>query len=354
MTSLRLPSRLALVALALSAGLAGTSCSKSGPAASTGGAVTPAGKKIVIGLSLDTLQEERWQHDRDIFVAAAEKLGATVVVQAANSNNTVQVQDIKTLITRGVDVLVVVPFDGNGLSTAVKDANDAKIPLIAYDRLILGTNIDYYLTFDNVKVGEEQAKYLVAHLPEGRKAKIVRIYGYKGDHNATLFKEGQDHILDPLIKSGKIEVVHEDWADGWKPAEAVKIMNAAITKAGRDIDAVLASNDGTAGGAITALEQEKLAGKVLVTGQDAELAACQRIMQGTQAMTIYKPLKTLATHAAEVAVAVAQGKPPVVTATIDNGFKKVPFIFENVITVDKANMMATVVADGFQKAADLK
>jgi D-xylose transport system substrate-binding protein len=352
MTSLRSLSRLALAACALlAAGLVG--CSKQ-PAAA-GGAGSTTGKKIVIGLSLDTLQEERWQHDRDIFVAAAEKLGATVVVQSANSDNAIQVQDIKSLITRKVDVIVVVPFDGKGLSTAVKDANDAKIPVISYDRLIMGANIDYYLTFDNVKVGEEQAKYLAARLPADRKARIVRIYGAPTDNNAKLFKQGQDNILDPLIKAGKIEVVHEDWAARWDPAEAVKITQAAITKAGQgSIDAVLASNDGTAGGAITALEQEKLAGKVLVTGQDAELAACQRIMRGTQAMTIYKPLHKLATLAAEVAVAVAKGSPPATTATIDNDFKKVAFIFENVITVDKANMMDTVVKDGFQKAADLK
>ena len=341
MISLRLPSRLVLAALIAVSSLWSASCAKKE-------------KSIVIGLSLDTLQEERWQHDRDIFTAAAKKLGAEVVVQSANGNNATQVSDIKSLITRGVDVLVVVPFDASGLGTAIKDANDAKIPVIAYDRLILGANIDYYFTFDNVKVGEEQAKYLVAHLPKDRKSKIVRIYGYKGDHNAVMFKEGQDHILDPLIKDGKIEVVFEDWADHWAPAEAVKIMNAAITKAGRDIDGVLASNDGTAGGAIQALDAEKLAGKIIVTGQDAELAACQRIMRGTQAMTIYKPLKILATHAAELAVAVAKGQPPTVPATIDNGFKKVPFIFENVVSVDKSNLMSTVVADGFQKAEDLK
>ncbi len=310
--------------------------------------------KPVIGLSLDTLKEERWQHDRDIFVAAAEKLGATVIVQSANSNDPAQIQNIKSLISREVDVLVIVPHDGKAVGAVVKEANDAKIPVIAYDRLILGANIDYYLSFDNVKVGEAQASYAVAHLPAGRKARIVRIYGNPADNNAKLFKQGQDNILDPLIKAGKIEVVHEDWATDWKPDVAKKIMNAAITKAGTNIDAVIASNDGTAGGAIQALSEEKLDGKVIVTGQDAELAACQRIMRGTQAMTIYKPLKTLATHAAQIAVDIVKGKPPVVTTTIDNGFKKVPFIFEPVVSVDKANMMATVVADGFQKASDLK
>jgi D-xylose transport system substrate-binding protein len=233
--------------------------------------------KPVIGLSLDTLKEERWQHDRDTFIAAAGKLGASVIVQSANSDDTRQVRDVESLISRGVDVLVIVPHNGSAMTRAVKSANEAHIPVIAYDRLIMNCAIDYYLTFDNVKVGEAQAGYAVAHLPPDRPARIVRIYGAPTDNNAKMFKQGQDNILDPLIKAGKIEVLHEDWALDWKPENGKKIMNAAITKAGRDIDAVVVSNDGTAGGAIQALLEEGLAGKVLVTGQDADLAACQRI-----------------------------------------------------------------------------
>jgi D-xylose transport system substrate-binding protein len=310
--------------------------------------------KPVIGLSLDTLKEERWQHDRDTFIAAAEKLGATVIVQSANSDDIRQVRDVQSLISRGVDVLVIVPHNGSAMTRAVKDANEAKIPVISYDRLILNCAIDYYLTFDNVKVGEAQASYAVAHLPKDRPAKIVRIYGAPTDNNAKMFKQGQDNILEPLIKAGKITVLHEDWALDWKPENGKKIMNAAITKSGRDIDAAIVSNDGTAGGAIQALSEEGIAGKVLVTGQDADLAACQRIMRGTQAMTVYKPLKNLATHAASIAVDVAKGNRPATTGMIDNGAKQVPSIFEKVISVDKENMMATVVADGFHREAELR
>ena len=310
--------------------------------------------KPVIGLSLDTLKEERWQHDRDTFIAAAEKLGASVLVQSANSDDTTQVRNVESLISRGVDVLVIVPHNGSAMSRAVKSANEAHIPVIAYDRLIMNCAIDYYLTFDNVKVGEAQGSYAAAHLPKDRKARIVRIYGAPTDNNAKMFKQGQDNILEPLIKAGKIEVLHEDWALDWKPDQGKKIMNAAITKAGRNIDAVVVSNDGTAGGAIQALLEEGLAGKVLVTGQDADLAACQRIMRGTQSMTVYKPLKNLATLAARVAVDVAKGNKLVATATLDNGAKQVPSIFETVISVDKENMTATVVADGFHKADELK
>jgi len=311
-------------------------------------------EKPVIGLSLDTLKEERWQRDRDTFIEEAKKLGATVIVQSANSDDTRQVRDVESLISRKVDVLVIVPHNGAAMTRAVKSANEAKIPVVAYDRLILNSNIDYYLTFDNVKVGEAQASYAVARLPKDRTARIVRIYGAPTDNNAKLFKQGQDSILLPLIKAGKIEVVHEDWALDWKPENAKRIMNAAITKAGRTIDGVVVSNDGTAGGAIQALLEEGLAGKVLVTGQDADLAACQRIVRGTQAMTVYKPLKNLAALAARVAVDVAKGEKPATNATLDNGIKKVPSIFEKVISVDKENLMSTVVADGFHKASELK
>ena len=311
-------------------------------------------EKPVIGLSLDTLKEERWQRDRDTFTAEAKKLGATVIVQSANSDDTRQARDVESLISRNVDVLVIVPHNGAAMTRAVKSANDAKIPVIAYDRLILNANIDYYLTFDNVKVGEAQGSYAAAHLPKDRAARVVRIYGAPTDNNAKLFKQGQDNILLPLIKAGKIEVLHEDSALDWKPENAKKIMNAAITKAGRNIDAVIVSNDGTAGGAIQALLEEGLAGKVLVTGQDADLAACQRILRGTQSMTVYKPLKNLAALAAHVAVDVAKGNQPPTSATLDNGMKPVPSIFEKIISVDKDNLMSTVVADGFHKAAELK
>lgn len=311
-------------------------------------------EKPLIGLSLDTLKEERWQHDRDTFTEEAERLGAKVIVQSANSDDTRQVRDVESLISRGVDVLVIVPHNGAAMTRAVKSANEAKIPVISYDRLILNANVDYYLTFDNVKVGEAQGTYVAARLPADRPARIVRIYGAPTDNNAKLFKQGQDNILGPLIKAGKIIVVHEDWALDWKPDVAKKIMNAAITKAGRDIDAVVVSNDGTAGGAIQSLMEEGLAGKVIVTGQDADLAGCQRILRGTQSMTVYKPLKNLATNAARIAVDVAKGLRPSATSTLDNGLKQVPSIFEPVISVDKENLQSTVVADGFHKAETLK
>jgi D-xylose transport system substrate-binding protein len=183
--------------------------------------------------------------------------------------------------------------------------------------------------------------------------RLVRIYGAKTDNNAKLFKQGQDNILQPLIAAGKIEVVFEDWAEDWKPENAKKITNAAITKAGQNINAILASNDGTAGGAIQALIEEGLAGKVTVTGQDADLAACQRIVAGTQTMTVYKPLTQLAKRAAELAVKLARRKPVIAKAETDNGKIAVPSVLLDIVSVTKDNIRETVLADGFRKEAEV-
>ncbi len=312
-----------------------------------------AADKTLIGLSLDTLKEERWQGDRDLFVKKAKELGADVLVQSANSDDVRQIKDVEALIGRGVKVLVIVPHNGEVMAKAVDMAHQANIPVISYDRLIRNAKVDLYMTFDNVKVGEFQANYLKDHIPASGKLRLVRICGSKTDNNAKLFKQGQDNIIGPLVKEGKFEVVRDDWADDWKPENAKRITNAAITQVGKNFDAVLASNDGTAGGAIQALLEEGLAGKIIVTGQDAEVAGCQRIVNGTQAMTIYKPLKQLATKAAEVAVDMAQGKKPEATSTVNNGMMDVPSILLDVVTVTKENMKDTVVKDGFHTEAQV-
>ena len=308
----------------------------------------------VIGLSLDTLKEERWQRDRDLFVAEAKKLGAEVIVQSANSDDTRQLRDIESLISREVDVLVVAPHNGAAMSRAVKSAKEAGIPVIAYDRLILNCDIALYVTFDSVKVGELQASWVLDHWAKNTAPlRVVRIYGAPTDNNAKQFKQGQDNILAPLLASGRVQLVAEDWVLEWKPENAKKIMNAAIAKSGHAFDAVLAANDGTAGGAIQALLEEGLAGKIIVTGQDADLAACQRIVASTQFMTIYKPLARLAGQAAELAVKLARRQPIVARAEIDNGKIPVPSVLLDVVAVTRENIDATVIQDGFRKREEV-
>jgi len=310
----------------------------------------PRNRAPLIGLSLDTLKEERWQADRDLFEKRIRSLGGELLVQSANSDDTRQIADVQALISRRVDVLVIVPHNGAAMAKAVALAHEAGIPVLSYDRLITGCELDLYMTFDNIKVGELQAQYLVEKMTK-RPLRLVRIYGSKTDNNALLFKQGQDNILQPLIQKGEVEVVHEDWAQDWRPENAKKITNAALTRVGHTFDALLASNDGTAGGAIQALTEEGLAGKIPVTGQDAELAACQRIVNGTQAMTIYKPIARLATQAAEVAFKMARGKSIIAPSAIDNGAGPVPSLLLDVVVVTRENMKETVIRDGFQPEA---
>ncbi len=338
---------LVVLSLVLSV-LIGLSLSRSNQPA---GSAAESDDGTVIGLSMDTLKEARWQKDRDLFVSRAEELGAKVLVQSANSDDTRQIQDVKSLLANGVDVLVLIPHDGVAMAEGVRLAHEAGVPVIAYDRLIRDSDLDLYLSFDNVRVGEMQARFLVDAL--GGKGRIVRIYGAPTDNNARLFKQGQDNVLDPLVAGGQIEVIHEDWAVDWSPANAKKIMNAAITSYGSGFDGVLASNDGTAGGAIQSLKEAQLAGKVTVTGQDADLVACQRIMAGTQSMTVYKPVQRLARRAAELAVDLARGKPVVANGAVDNGRIEVPSVLLDVVSVTRDNLMDTVVADGFHTAEEV-
>ncbi len=316
-------------------------------------AVSSVDEQLVIGLSMDTLKEERWQRDRDIFVAQAEALGAKVLVQSANSDDTRQMQDVQALLSNNIDVLVVVPHNGDAMAKAVQLAHEAGVPVMAYDRIINNCALDLYICFDNVRVGELQAQYLVERLPQNRPARLIRILGAKTDPCSFQYKEGQDNVLTPYIERGALEIIHEDWAENWKPENAKKITNAALTQHGASFDAVLASNDGTAGGAIQALMEEGLAGKIAVTGQDAELVACQRLVAGTQAMTIYLPIQKLAARAAELAVRLGRRKPVITRAGTHNGAMEVPTVLLEVITVTRENLKETVIADGFHSAREV-
>jgi D-xylose transport system substrate-binding protein len=313
----------------------------------TPGAGPEGGKRITIGFSMDTLKEERWQRDRDLFVARAGELGARVLVQAANGNDALQNSQAENLLTQGVDVLLVAPHNGKTAATIVEAAHKVGVPVIAYDRLILDSDLDLYITFDPVRVGELQADYAVQRRPKGN---YVLIGGAPTDNNALLLRDGQMKILKPYVDRGDVRVVADQWAREWQPMEALKHMENALTRSNNQVDAVVVSNDGTAGGAIQALAEQKLAGKVVVTGQDADLAACQRIVAGTQSMTVYKPIKRLADKAAEVAMLLARKQPvPDRTSPVKNGRKDVPSILLEPIPVDKENLGATVIADGYQK-----
>lgn len=306
-----------------------------------------AEEKIKIGLSMDSLRVERWRKDRDIFIAEAEKLGAEVIVQSADGDERRQNQQAENLITQGVDILVVIPKDSVAASQIVKSAHEEGIKVIAYDRLIKESEPDLYISFDNEQVGYLQAEYLLRKKPKGN---YFLLGGAPSDNNAQLLRKGQLRALKPSIDKGDIKLVAagKHWAVNWDPNDALNKTEQVLTQAKNQIDAVVASNDGTAGGVIQALEGQELAGKVLVSGQDAELAACQRIVKGTQTMTVYKPIRLIAKEAAKAAVALAKGeKIEKAKQKVNNGKVDVPSILLTPIQVDKNNLDDVVIKDGF-------
>lgn len=225
-------------------------------------------KSIKIGFSMDTLKEERWQKDRDMFVKRAKELGAEVLVQAANGNDNLQLSQSENLLTQGVDVLVVAPHNGMTSRSIVAAAHKMGKKVISYDRLIENADVDLYLSFDNFEIGRLQAKYVLDRVSKGN---YVLIGGAPTDHNAKLYRDGQLSALKASVTSGDIKIVADPWAREWLATEALKDTENALTKTNNNIQAIIASNDGLAGGVISALKQQNLQGKVLVSGMDAEL-----------------------------------------------------------------------------------
>ncbi|WP_201325443.1 substrate-binding domain-containing protein, partial [Burkholderia sp. E168m23] len=203
--------------------------------------------KPEIGFCIDDLRVERWSRDRDYFVAAATKLGAKVSVQSADANEARQISQIENLISRGVDVIVIVPFNSKTLGNVVAEARKAGIKVVSYDRLILDADVDAYISFDNEKVGELQAQGVFDAKPKGN---YFLLGGAPTDNNAKMLREGQLKVLKPAIDRGDIKVVGQQWVPEWSASTALRIVEDALTANNNKIDAIVASNDGTAGGAI--------------------------------------------------------------------------------------------------------
>jgi D-xylose transport system substrate-binding protein len=305
--------------------------------------------KPEIGFCIDDLRVERWSRDRDYFVAAATKLGAKVSVQSADASEARQISQIENLISRGVDVIVIVPFNSKTLGNVVAEAHKAGIKVVSYDRLILDADVDAYISFDNEKVGELQAQGVFNAQPKGN---YFLLGGAPTDNNAKMLREGQLKVLKPAIDRGDVKIVGQQWVPEWSAATALRITEDALTANNNKIDAIVASNDGTAGGAIQALAAQKMAGKVPVSGQDADLAAVKRVIAGTQTMTVYKPLKLIAGEAAKLAVDLAKGDKPAYNAKYDNGKKQVDTVLLQPTLLTKSNV-DVVIKDGFYTQAQL-
>ncbi|NDW02802.1 D-xylose ABC transporter substrate-binding protein [Jiella pacifica] len=270
----------------------------------SGAAVAQDGKDITVGVSWSNFQEERWKTDEAAIKKALEAAGAKYISADAQSSAAKQLTDVESLITQGATALIILAQDSAAIGPAVQTAANNGIPVVGYDRLIENPDA-FYITFDNKEVGRIQAREVQKAQPEGNYAFIK---GSSSDPNADFLFSGQMEVLKDAIDSGKIKNVGEAYTDGWLPANAQQNMEQILTANNNKVDAVVASNDGTAGGAIAALEAQGLAGTVPVSGQDADQAALNRIALGTQTVSVWKDSRELGKRAAEIALELAAGK----------------------------------------------
>lgn len=312
------------------------------------------GDEIVIGFSVGTTKQERWQREVDLAKKYAEENNIDLLVQSADEDASKQIQQVENMLTKGIDVLLISAQDSESAGVIIELAHEAGVPVISYDRLARNGELDYYVTFDTVKVGELQAQSLVDKYPEGN---YIWLLGGPEDFNAHLIKQGHEKVLKPYIDNGSIKIVSEQWTDGWSPELALKHTENGLTAANNDVVAVLASNDGTAGGAVQALEAQGLAGKVGVSGQDAALEGVQRVVEGKQTSTVYKPIMELNEKAMRLAHSIAKDDQDsikqLINGEVNNGTLDVPSILVDVVDVTKENMKDTVIKDGFHKIEDV-
>ncbi len=321
-------------------------------ASCTPGKISRKKDRITIGFSIatDTFIIERWNKDIKIFSGAARDLGADVIVQLSAGGTKEQIAQIDFLMTQGIDVLVVVAHDTELLAGAVKKVKDAKIPVVAYDRLIMGTPIDAYVSFNNREVGRLFGKALLGTKPRGN---YLIVNGSIRDNNSYEVNSGLHEILDPAIKRQDIRVIEEIWLDEWSSDEALEKIGKVFDRT-QDIDAISCANDQIASAAIQLLAEYRLAGKVAVVGQDADIGACQKIVEGTQLMTVYKPIASLATRAASIAVDVAKGVKMSPDRMVENrSGMLIPFFMEEPKAVFAVNMDTTVIRDRFHSSEDV-
>lgn len=306
--------------------------------------------RIGFSVATDTFIIERWNKDIKIFTSAVSELGGEVLLQMSAGGNAAQIQQIEYLLSQDIDVLVVIPHDCDLISGVITEAAEKGIPVIAYDRIINNVPLAAYVSFDNREVGTLMASAAVEKCPRGN---YLILNGSIRDTNVYEVNAGIYSVLTPYINSGSITVGKEIWLDEWSFDEALQKLGEVFSVR-EDFDAILAGNDQIAEAAVQLLAERRLAGKVVVTGQDAELAACQRLVEGSQLMTVYKPIDRLAVKAAQLAMAVALGQDLENPETfVDNGSKQVPYYRLEPVAVTLDNIEDTVFKDGFHSRQDV-
>ncbi len=309
-------------------------------------------RPVTIGFSVatDTFIIERWNKDIKIFTSAAGELGAEVIMQMSAGGTQAQIDQIRYLLGQNIDVLVILPHDTDLLAGVVRLANDQRIPVLAYDRLIQGVPLSAYISFDNEEVGRLFGQALTAEVPRGN---YLIVNGSVRDNNSYLVNSGLYEVIQPRIDAGDIEIVDEIWLEAWSSDEAAERIREVLQRT-TDIDAISAANDQVANAAIQLLAERRLAGQVAVVGQDADLLSSQRVVEGLQLMTVYKPIQLLASRAAEVAVGLARGAMPTPDRMVDNGSgTDIPYFMEAPRAVFSWNMDETIIRDGFHSADDV-
>lgn len=309
----------------------------------------PAGReedKIQIGLTVDSFVIERWIRDRDVFVATARELGADVNVQDAGADAKEQISQIEYFISKQVDVIVVIARDCGVLSDAIQEAHSAGIPVISYDRMINNADTDFYISFDNRKVGEIMAQGLIDAIPQG--GDIFMIQGPLSDNNVQMIQEG----FNASIKDTNLNVVYEANCDGWTAELAEGYMEEALEKYPH-VKGVMCGNDDIASHVVQVLAENQMAGNVVVVGQDGDLAACQRIVEGTQYMTAFKSIEDLAREAAKYAVEIGSGKEisklDGITEEVNDGTYDIPARILEPTAVTKENIDEVIIDGGFHR-----
>ena len=305
-----------------------------------------AAAQTVVGVSWSNFQEERWKTDEAAIKAQLEKLGAKYISADAGGSPEKQLGDIEGLMSKGAKALIVLAMDKDAILPAVNKALKQKVPVVAYDRLIETPGV-FYITFDNTEVGRMQARAVYKLQPKGN---YVMIKGSPTDPNANFLRAGQQEVIAEAVKKGDIKIVGDEFTDGWKPEVAQKNMEQILTKAGNKVDAVVASNDGTAGGAVAALTAKGIRG-IPVSGQDADFAALNRIALGTQTVSVWKDSRELGREAASAAVALAGGKPAEKAVDWSGGEKKLAISsrFLTPVPITRDNLDVVVKAGWIKK-----
>lgn len=302
---------------------------------------------VQIGFSIDSYVIERWIRDRDVFTSTAKALGAEVNVQNANGDVNEQIEQIKYFIKKQMDVIVVVAGDCDALSDVLKKAKDAGIKTMCYDRLVQNAGCDMYISFDNKEVGRLMAESLVNDIPDG--GKIFMIQGPESDHNVALLRQG----FDSVIKDKDLEVVYKNNCEGWLAEHAYDHAKEALEKY-PDVRGIMCGNDELATQVFRAMSEDQVAGKVCLVGQDGDLMACQRIVEGTQNMTAFKSIEEEARLAAQYAVKLGRGEPLTkVETTIYDGTYQVPCLELEPVAVTKENMDQVIIQGGFHAREDV-